>query len=151
MLEEAEKGKTVMKKTNDVSKLVGVSKRTLQYYDDLGLITVERSRTNHRLYDQQAMEKLWQILIYKEMDFELEEIKQLLPLSKSQKQQYLEQKKEDINEQIVRQRIQIAFISLVQHEGMPSKPDDDSDQTYVSHINKMKNQLQKVICGETSA
>lgn len=41
MLGDTEKGKTVMKKTNEVSELVGVSKRTLQYYDDEGLISAE--------------------------------------------------------------------------------------------------------------
>ncbi|MBM6852605.1 MerR family transcriptional regulator [Mediterraneibacter glycyrrhizinilyticus] len=39
-----------MKKTNEVSKLVGVSRRTLQYYDDEGLLKVEKSSNNHRIY-----------------------------------------------------------------------------------------------------
>lgn len=70
-----------MKRTNEVSKLVGVSRRTLQYYDDEGMLAVERSQTNHRLYDQQALERIWRILIYKEMRVELREIKQILSMS----------------------------------------------------------------------
>ena len=41
-----------MKKTNEVSKLAGVSRRTLQYYDDEGILVVKRSQNNHRLYDE---------------------------------------------------------------------------------------------------
>lgn len=53
---DAEEGKAVMKRTNEVSKLVGVSRRTLQYYDDEGLLGAKRSELNYRLYDQQALE-----------------------------------------------------------------------------------------------
>ena len=56
-----------MKKTNEMSKLAGVSKRTLQYYDDEGLLITERTNDNHRLYDREAMERIWEILVYKEM------------------------------------------------------------------------------------
>lgn len=63
--------KGIMKKINEVSQLVGVSKRTLQYYDDEGILLIERTTNNHRVYDQHTLEQIWQILIYKEMDFEL--------------------------------------------------------------------------------
>ena len=58
-----------MKKINEVSRIVGVSKRTLQYYDDEGILQIERTANNHRVYDQHTLEQIWQILIYKEMDF----------------------------------------------------------------------------------
>lgn len=35
--------KGIMKKINEVSQLVGVSKRTLQYYDDEGILLIERT------------------------------------------------------------------------------------------------------------
>ena len=70
---DAEEGKAVMKRTNEVSKLVGVSRRTLQYYDDEGLLGAKRSELNYRLYDQQALERIWRIMIFKEMGFELAE------------------------------------------------------------------------------
>ena len=79
-----------MKKVNEVSRLAGVSKRTLQYYDDEGLVLAERSKDNYRLYDEAALEKVWQILIYKEMEFKLKEIKHLLTLSDSERKTYLE-------------------------------------------------------------
>ena len=60
-----------MWKIDEVSKLSGVSKRTLQYYDDEGILPVKRSKNNYRLYDDETMERLWEVLWYKEMGFDL--------------------------------------------------------------------------------
>ena len=68
----------VFKKIEEVSKLSGVSKRTLQYYDDEGILPVKRSKNNYRLYDDETIERLWEILWYKEMGFDLKGIKQIL-------------------------------------------------------------------------
>ncbi len=51
-----------MKKINEVSRLVGVSRRTLQYYDDEGILLSERTPNNHRVYDQYALERIWQMV-----------------------------------------------------------------------------------------
>lgn len=45
----------MFKKIDEVSKLSGVSKRTLQYYDDEGILPVKRSKNNYRL----MMMRLW--------------------------------------------------------------------------------------------
>ena len=66
-----------MKRIEEVCRLSGVSRRTLQYYDNEGILSVKRSEENYRLYDETAMARLWEILWYKEMGFELKEIKQL--------------------------------------------------------------------------
>ena len=55
----------MVRKVEEVSRLSGVSKRTLQYYDDEGILPAKRSKENNRLYDELAMEKLWEILLYK--------------------------------------------------------------------------------------
>ena len=68
----------MFKKIEEVSKLSGVSKRTLQYYDDEGILPVKRSKNNYRLYDDETMERLWKILWYKEMGLDLKEIKLIL-------------------------------------------------------------------------
>lgn len=54
-----------MKKVNEVSRLAGVSKRTLQFYDDEGLLPAQRSKDNYRLYDDATLERLWEILVYR--------------------------------------------------------------------------------------
>ena len=86
------KVKNVMKKVEEVSRLSGVSRRTLQYYDDEGILPAKRSEENYRLYDDEALEKLWEILWYKEMGFNLKEIKEMLSVSKSVRKRYFEQK-----------------------------------------------------------
>ena len=68
-----------MKTVNEVSKLVGVSIRTLQYYDRIGLLSpATRTEAGYRLYDDTALERLQQILLFRELEFSLSEIKVIL-------------------------------------------------------------------------
>ena len=69
-----------MKRIEEVCRLSGVSRRTLQYYDNEGILSVKRSEENYRLYDETAMARLWEILWYKEMGFELKEINVIIKL-----------------------------------------------------------------------
>ena len=62
-----------------LSKLSGVSIRALHHYDKLGLLRPsEVAQSGYRYYDDTAVEKLWQILFYRELDFPLNEIAQIL-------------------------------------------------------------------------
>lgn len=68
-----------MMTVNEVSKLTGVSIRTLQYYDTIGLLfPTGYTESGYRLYDDTAMERLQQILLFKELEFPLKEIKQII-------------------------------------------------------------------------
>lgn len=68
-----------MMTVKEVSKLTGVTIRTLQYYDTIGLLpATEHTESGYRLYDDTAMERLQQILLFKELEFPLKEIKGLL-------------------------------------------------------------------------
>lgn len=64
-----------MKKTKEASEIAGISKRTLQYYDDIGLLRSQRDINNHRLYGDESLNRLWKIMVLKELGFELAEIK----------------------------------------------------------------------------
>ena len=88
----------MLKKIEEVSQLSGVSKRTLQYYDNEGILPAKRSKNNYRLYDEEAMRRLWEILWYKEMGFELNEIKVLL--KEHNKETVIEDKVRGINKRI---------------------------------------------------
>ena len=56
-----------MMTVNEVSKLTGVSIRTLQYYDTIGLLKPSGyTASGYRLYDDTALERLQQILLFKE-------------------------------------------------------------------------------------
>lgn len=94
------KVKAFMKKVNEVSRLAGVSKRTLQFYDDEGLLPAKRSKDNYRLYDDSTLECLWQILVYREMGLDLKEIKHLLNISEREKTRFLDEKIRDIEQQV---------------------------------------------------
>lgn len=66
-------------KINEVSKLTGVTVRTLQYYDKIGLLAPsEVTDAGYRLYDENALFKLAQIMFFKELDFSLSEIKRII-------------------------------------------------------------------------
>ena len=64
---------------NEVSRLAGVSIRTLQYYDKIGLLhPCRHSDAGYRLYDEAALETLQQILLFRELEFPLSEIKEII-------------------------------------------------------------------------
>ena len=60
--------------------LVGVSVRTLRYYDEIGLLKPARvdEQNGYRLYDEQSLLRMQEILFYRELDFSLREISGLL-------------------------------------------------------------------------
>lgn len=65
-----------MMTVKQVSSLTGVSVRTLQFYDEIGLFKPTKvTDVGYRLYDECALERLQQILLFKELDFTLKEIK----------------------------------------------------------------------------
>lgn len=65
-----------MKTVKEVSELTGVSVRTLHYYDEIGLFKpTEVTEAGYRLYDDKAIEKLGQILVFRELDLPLADIK----------------------------------------------------------------------------
>ena len=68
-----------MMTVHEVSKLTGVSIRTLQYYDKIGLLKPSAySEAGYRLYDDTSLEKLQQILLFRELEFPLGEIKDII-------------------------------------------------------------------------
>ena len=81
-----------MMTVNEVSKLTGVSVRTLQYYDNLGLLKPSGyTEAGYRLYDDASMEKLQQILLFRELEFPLKEIKKIIDATNFDKNKALEQ------------------------------------------------------------
>ena len=62
-----------MMTVNEVSKRTGVSIRTLQYYDKIGLLRAAgRTEAGYRLYDDAALERLQQILLFRELEISAE-------------------------------------------------------------------------------
>jgi DNA-binding transcriptional MerR regulator len=62
-----------------LSKMAGVTPRTLHHYDDIGLLKPSRIGDNgYRYYGEEALLKLQQILFYRELDFPLDDIKKIM-------------------------------------------------------------------------
>jgi len=64
---------------NKLSKMSGVSARTLRYYDEIGLLKPAAvALSGYRLYGQAELDILQQILFYRELGFPLDEIRGIL-------------------------------------------------------------------------
>lgn len=84
-----------MKTVKEVSDLSGVSVRTLHYYDKINLLKpTAYSDTGYRYYDDQALQKLQQILFFKEFDLPLKEIKNLMENPSFDKEKTLRKQKQ---------------------------------------------------------
>ena len=71
-----------MRTVKEVSKLTGVSVRTLHHYDAIGLLKpTEVTEAGYRLYDDTALSRLQNILLFRELQFPLKEIKAILDSS----------------------------------------------------------------------
>ena len=81
-----------MMTVNEVSKLTGVSIRTLQYYDKIGLLhPAKYTEAGYRLYNDAALETLQQILLFRELEFPLKDIKEIISRPDFDRSKALEQ------------------------------------------------------------
>lgn len=68
-----------MNTVKEVSRLTGVSVRTLHYYDAISLLKPSRvTEAGYRLYDDTALRRLQTILLFRELQFPLKEIREIL-------------------------------------------------------------------------
>ena len=81
-----------MMTVHEVSERTGVSIRTLQYYDKIRLLPpAEYTQAGYRLYDDAALERLQQILLFRELEFSLKEIRSILQSPDFDRNRALEQ------------------------------------------------------------
>ncbi len=81
-----------MRTVKEVSKLTGVSVRTLHYYDEIGLLQpTEITEAGYRLYDDTALERLQHIMLFRELEFPLKEIKRIVNCTDFDRNRALEQ------------------------------------------------------------
>lgn len=94
-----------MKTVKDVSEITGVSIRTLRYYDEIGLLKpTELTEAGYRLYDNKALERLQEIMFFRELEIPLTDIKEIMDNPNYDKEQallaqksLLEQKRNRLN------------------------------------------------------
>ena len=63
---------------HELAELSGVSVRTLHHYDAIGLLKPQRAENNYRVYGAAEVDRLQQILLYREVGMGLSEISQVL-------------------------------------------------------------------------
>ena len=98
-------------KISEVAKLSGITVRTLHYYDEIELLKPsETTEAGYRIYSSEDLERLQQILFFRELDFQLNEIKEIMLNPNYDKNEALNKHKEFLIEK--RKRID-GLITLI--------------------------------------
>jgi DNA-binding transcriptional MerR regulator len=85
----------------ELSKLAGITPRTLHYYDEIGLLKPSRIGDNgYRYYGEQAVLRLQQIMLFRELEVPLEEIGKLIDTPGFDVQKALERHKQNLEKKI---------------------------------------------------
>jgi DNA-binding transcriptional MerR regulator len=105
-------------KVKEVAQLTGVSVRTLHHYDDIGLLTPDdMTEAGYRLYSNDNLAKLQQILFFRELGFSLKKIKELLDSPSFDRQEALEMQRRMLIEERERlDRVIETIEKTIQHE-----------------------------------
>ena len=84
-----------MKTVNEIAQLAHISVRTLHHYDAIGLLKpTQITEAGYRLYDDAALERLYLILLFRELEFSLKDIQKILDAPDFDRNRVLEQQVE---------------------------------------------------------
>ncbi|MBQ3559861.1 MAG: MerR family transcriptional regulator [Agathobacter sp.] len=82
----------------DVEKLTGLTAKSIRYYEDKGLLTVERNEENdYRSYSEAEVNRLKRIKLFRYLEFSVEEVKAMLDMDAKEIEKVLEQKAESFS------------------------------------------------------
>lgn len=94
-----------------IARMTGVSVRTLHHYDEIGLVVPSgRTSAGYRVYDDADVERLHQVLTYRELGFPLEQIATLLDDPAADAMAHLEQQRKLLSERIDRLHRMVAAV-----------------------------------------
>ena len=111
----------------EFAQQIGVSVRTLHYYDEIGLLKPSEvdAQNGYRFYDERSLERMQEILFYRELDFSLKTIAQILSSPDYDKQQALTRQRKLLLAKKERlERLIDALDSMEKGEGF-MKPDNE--------------------------
>ena len=123
-----------MKTVKQIAKQTGVSVRTLHHYDAIGLLNpTEVTEAGYRLYDADALERLYLIIVYRELGFSLKQIAGILDApdfdrNRALEEQIvlLEQKREQLQNRITFARgLQLTGVKNMNFKDFDHKKLDD--------------------------
>ncbi|MBQ8067010.1 MAG: MerR family transcriptional regulator [Solobacterium sp.] len=100
-----------MMSVKEICRVTGVTRKTLFYYDRIGLLEPSRrsGKQNFKEYDEQAVNRLLEIRLYREMGLSIPVIQDILEGDENARKQFLEQISKEIHSDI-RKRIADAKI-----------------------------------------
>ena len=138
-------------KINEVAKLTGITVRTLHYYDEIGLLKPSNiTEAGYRIYDKKSLKILQQILFFRELDFPLNEIKEIINNPNYDDRQALTKHKELL---IKKRRRLDGLVNLVD-KILEGGNDMSFNEFDMSEIEEIKNQYSKEVkerWGDTKA
>ena len=123
-----------MKTVKEVSKLTGVSVRTLHHYDATGVLKPTRvTEAGYRLYDDAALERLYLILVFREIGFPLKDIRGILDAPDFDRNRVIEQQIELLQKKVDRLKnrinlakgIKVTGVRFLEFEGFDVNKIDD--------------------------
>lgn len=104
---------------NSIAKKAGTTVRTVQYYDRIGLFSpVDRTDTGYRLYDEDSVAVLREILLYRELGFSISEIRQLLSADEVQRGDLISRHVEKLKRQISDYEDRIVYVRILDRFGV---------------------------------
>ena len=131
-----------------VSKRTGVSVRTLHHYDQIGLLKpTEVTEAGYRLYDDGALDKLYMILVYRELGLSLNEIGSILDAPDYDRNRVLEHQIQLMQERIEKLQNRISFARGMLMLGVKHMDFEGFDPKKIDEYG----QQAKVLYGKTDA
>ncbi|WP_346887330.1 MerR family transcriptional regulator [Clostridium sp. UBA1056] len=132
-----------------LGKLAGISTRTLRYYDEIGILKPARvNSSGYRIYGQEEVDKLQQILFYRELGVSLTDIKNIINESSfdrfnalvEHRQKLLEKRNQidlliaNVEKTIATKRGGIKMSNKEKFEGFKQKLIDENEKKYGKEI-----------------
>jgi MerR family transcriptional regulator, copper efflux regulator len=124
-----------------------VSKRTIDYYTSIGLLSAERSKSNYRIYSDESLKDLKFIEECKSLHYPLDEIKRKLDRKKDKtiRDSEVEKHINAVTQQM--QQLQNDLFDLIP---IVEKLDDHQKEKLTSNLLMLKSALTKSLLNETS-
>lgn len=132
-----------------LAQLAGVSSRTLRYYDEIGILKPARiNSSGYRIYGEKEVDRLQQILFYRELGVNLETIKDIMTSPsydgakalKEHREQLLEKRKQldllimNVEKSIASTEGRINMSNKEKFEGFKKKMVEENEQKYGKEI-----------------
>jgi DNA-binding transcriptional MerR regulator len=114
----------------EAAKLAKVSVRTLHHYDEVGLLAPsDRSDAGYRLYSVEDLERLQQIMLFRELGFSLDDIRSIVLDPSFDRTEALHAQRNLLAEKVRRTKVAIDAIDLQlleMEEGIPMTKEESS-------------------------